>query len=226
MAVDGSNRRQICDMLHRKGHFMDRFLTFLTYQTFSRSAEPFCFLCCDWSSIFQIFPVNCWTSNWHQPLQIWVHCGGTLYSGICLFGWIASWCVWRNIDNFSVISSEPWWRHQMETFSTLLAICAGNSPVHGEFPTQRPVTRSFDVFFDLLSNKRLSKQWRGWWFETQSCPLWRHRNVYNGFSNAMAAETYLLFLFLIYFHCFSNWCGNYYITIFPSLTHYITILHT
>ena len=41
--------------------------------------------------------------------------------------------------------SEPWWRHQMETFSALLAICAGNSPVHGEFPAQRPVTRSFDV---------------------------------------------------------------------------------
>ena len=40
-----------------------------------------------------------------------------------------------------------WWRHQMETFSALLAICAGNSPVSGEFPAQRPVTRSFDVFF-------------------------------------------------------------------------------
>ena len=64
----------------------------------------------------------------------------------------------------------------METFSALLAICAGNSPVPGEFPTQRPVTRSFDVFFDLHPNKRLSKQWWGWWFETLSCPLWRHRN--------------------------------------------------
>ena len=69
-----------------------------------------------------------------------------------------------------------WWRHQMETFSALLAICAGNSPVPGEFPTQRPVTRSFDVYFDLRSNKRLSKQPWGWWFETLSCSLWRHRN--------------------------------------------------
>ena len=43
----------------------------------------------------------------------------------------------------------------MDTFSALLAICAGNSPVSGEFPTQRPVTRSFDVFFDLRLNKRL-----------------------------------------------------------------------
>ena len=47
----------------------------------------------------------------------------------------------------------------------------------GEFPAQTPVTRSFDVFFDLRLNKRLSKQWWGWWFETLSHPLWRHRNV-------------------------------------------------
>ena len=53
---------------------------------------------------------------------------------------------------------STWWRHQMETFSALLDICGGNSPVTGEFPTQRPVTRSFNVFFDLLLNKRLSKQ--------------------------------------------------------------------
>ena len=49
----------------------------------------------------------------------------------------------------------------MKTFSELLAICAGNSPVSGEFPAQKPVTRSFDVFFDLRLNKRLSKQWWG-----------------------------------------------------------------
>ena len=47
----------------------------------------------------------------------------------------------------------------METFSALLAICAGNSPVSGEFSAQRPVTRHFNVFFDLHRNKRLSKQW-------------------------------------------------------------------
>ena len=45
----------------------------------------------------------------------------------------------------------------METFSALLAICAGNSPVTGEFSTLRPVTRSFEVFFDLRLPKRLSK---------------------------------------------------------------------
>ena len=68
------------------------------------------------------------------------------------------------------------WRHQMETFSALLAICEGNSPVSGEFPAQRPVTLSFHVFFYLRLNKRVSKQWWGWWFETLSRPLWRHCN--------------------------------------------------
>ena len=68
----------------------------------------------------------------------------------------------------------------MEIFSALLVICAGNSPVPGEFPAQRPVTRSFDVFFDLRPNKWLSKHWWGWWFETPWCPLWRHCNVRQG----------------------------------------------
>ena len=60
----------------------------------------------------------------------------------------------------------------METFSALLALCVGNSPVPGEFPSQRPVTRSFDVFFDLRLNKRLSKESWDWWFETTSRTLW------------------------------------------------------
>ena len=72
--------------------------------------------------------------------------------------------------------SSAWWRHQMETFSAFLAICAGNSPVPGEFPAQRPVTQSFDVFVDLRLNQRLSKQSWGWWFETLPRPLLRHCN--------------------------------------------------
>ena len=46
----------------------------------------------------------------------------------------------------------------------------------GEFPAQRPVTRSFGVFFDLRLNKRLSKQSRGWWFEPPPWSLWRQCN--------------------------------------------------
>ena len=44
-------------------------------------------------------------------------------------------------------------------------------------PRTKPVTRSFDVFFDLRLNKHLSKQWWCWWFETPSYPLWRHCDV-------------------------------------------------
>ena len=67
----------------------------------------------------------------------------------------------------------------METFSALLPFCAENSQATGEFPAQRPATRSFDVYFDLRQNKRLSKQWWVWWFETPLRPLWRHCNVLN-----------------------------------------------
>ena len=88
---------------------------------------------------------------------------------------------WYFVDRLLLVANYhicpvPLWRHQMETFSALLAICAGNSPVTGEFPAQRPVTRSFEVFFDLRLNKRLSKQSFGWWFETPSRPLRRHSN--------------------------------------------------
>ena len=73
-----------------------------------------------------------------------------------------------------VENNDPLLRHQMETFSVLLALCAGNSPVTSEFPLQRPVTRSFDVFFDLGLNKLLSKRLWLWWFEMPSRSLWRH----------------------------------------------------
>ena len=81
------------------------------------------------------------------------------------------------LDTRTTQSNKSWWRHQMETFSALLALCAGNSPVTGEFPSQRPVTRSFDFSLICTLNKRLSKQSWGWWFETQLCSLWRHCNV-------------------------------------------------
>ena len=80
-------------------------------------------------------------------------------------------------SNWWCIYCRSWWHHQMETFSALLALCVRNSQVTGEFPTQRLVTRSFDVFFDLCLNKRLSKQSWGWWFETPSRSLWHHCNV-------------------------------------------------
>ena len=78
----------------------------------------------------------------------------------------------------------------METFSALLALWPGNSPVTGEFPLQRPLTRRFDVFLDLRLNKRLSTQSWGWWFETPSRSLWRHCN------DIISPSSYLLFNWL------------------------------
>ena len=60
----------------------------------------------------------------------------------------------------------------METFSALLALCAGNSPVYVEFPSQRPVTRSFDIFFDL----RLNNDWVN---NREAGHLRRHRVHYD-----------------------------------------------
>ena len=62
--------------------------------------------------------------------------------------------------------------HQMETFSALLALCEGNSPVTGEFPSQRPVARSCDIFFDLCLNKLLNNH-------RDANDLRRHRAHYN-----------------------------------------------
>ena len=55
--------------------------------------------------------------------------------------------VWGSPTVTDGFPHKSWWRHQMETFSALLALCAGNSPVTGEFPAQRPVTRSFEISF-------------------------------------------------------------------------------
>ena len=71
-----------------------------------------------------------------------------------------------------------WWLHQMEIFSALLAVCARNSLVTGEFPSKRPVERSFDIYLTRALNKRLSKQSRGWWLVTPSSSLWRQCDVW------------------------------------------------
>ena len=120
------------------------------------------------------------SSIWQRLLICWEHSRYALGSHMTNFQKIV-----LNVNmamlvlsskSWSKLSTNMWWCHQMETFSALLATGAGNSPGPGEFPTQRPVTRSFDVFFDLRPNKRLGKQSWGWWFEMPSRPLWRHRN--------------------------------------------------
>ena len=71
---------------------------------------------------------------------------------------------------------RKWFGYIIMTTSSNGNICGRNSPVTGEFPSQRPVTQSFDVFFDLRLNKRLREPSRRRWFGTPSCSLWRHCN--------------------------------------------------
>ena len=71
----------------------------------------------------------------------------------------------------------PGWHHQRETFSALLALCEGNPLVTSGFPSQRPVTQSFDVFFDLRLSKRLNKWSKHQWSEIPLCSLWCHCNA-------------------------------------------------
>ena len=96
--------------------------------------------------------------------------------------WLGAYTKWSLESCFIVL----WWGLVMISFAHILQgwlsrtganirfpQCqgeGGNSPVPGEFHAQRPVTRSFDVFFDLHLNKQFSKQWWGWWYVTPSCP--------------------------------------------------------
>ena len=71
------------------------------------------------------------------------------------------------------IKNKTWWRHQMETFSVLLAFVR---EIHRWIPLTKASDAELWFFFDLRLDKRLSKQSWGWWFETPPCPLWRHCN--------------------------------------------------
>ena len=115
---------------------------------------------------------------------------------------------------------DVWWRHKMEAFSALLAICEENSPVPGGFPAQRPVTRSFDVLIDLCLNKQLSKQSWGWWFETLSHPLWRHCNGFPRYENWGIHILILFWLSIIWLVYNDGYC---YMT-FKCLIVYIRVL--
>ena len=142
-----------------------------------------------WCDLSERFVICCCLRGRYSTLIM--HCRACIVNGHfghCLtvrlshhmpHGMYQQWCA-RSIDciNHSIMCWIPsWWRHQMETYSALLALCAENSPVIGEFPAQRSVMLSFDIFFGLRLNKRFSKQSRRWWFEMQSSSLWRHSNV-------------------------------------------------
>ena len=135
---------------------------FWTETQYLQPFEPFNFVS---SSISKSFGI-CFYQEKYMAIQHFVLCQGPVL-----------------VQLSDTISS--WWRHQMETFSALLVIIQRNSPLPGEFPAQRPVTRSFHVSFDLRLNKPLSKQSWSWWFETLSPPLWRH--CYEPLPNATTA---------------------------------------
>ena len=93
-----------------------------------------------------------------------------------------------------------------------------------EFPSQRPMTWNFDVFFDLRLNKWLSKQWWGWRFETPSCSLWHNCDVLSFIYDQFDYQTrnYVkgkhgsqLLIYCILMH---KWFVNTYITVRSSKT--------
>ena len=88
-------------------------------------------------------------------------CSFILFFGVCLI-------LWHCLSAVNMMTSS-----NGNIFRVTSPLC-GEFTGPGEVPTQRPVTRSFDVFFDLCLNKRLNKQPWGWWFETLSWSLWRH----------------------------------------------------
>ena len=100
-----------------------------------------------------------------------------LHNGICYTGKIISLYWIRALPGGVVTSAGLMVTSSDGNIFRVAGQLCGEFTVPGEFPTQRPVTRSFDVFFDLCLNKQFSKQSRGWWFQTLSHPLWGHRNV-------------------------------------------------
>ena len=114
----------------------------------------------------------------------------TLFGTSVIFSLIASvkpWCwtstlaLWERPGRFLSREQTMMTSSNGNIFRVTGPLC-GEFTGPGEFLAQRPVTWSFDVFFDLRLNKRLSKQSWGWWFETLSRPLWRHCNGYLAYS--------------------------------------------
>ena len=106
-------------------------------------------------SAYRVHRFHIWANNVHCPVSI-----GT-------YGWLA----YMN----------------KEAFSTTFMLTSSNGSIfrvtgplwreftwHWRIPLPKPVTRGFDVFFDLHLKKRLSKQSRRRWFEMSSHSLWRH----------------------------------------------------
>ena len=70
--------------------------------------------------------------------------------------------LWQH-SCWAIKETMLWWRHQIDTFSTLLALCAGDSPFYPQNPSKRPMARSLDVSFDMkLLIHRQTSRCRSW----------------------------------------------------------------
>ena len=139
--------------------------------------------------------------------------------------------MWRQCNGFGQsndsiqknICRKSRWRHQMEKISALLAFCAGNSSITGEFPRQRLVTWNFAVFFDPRLDQQLSKHWRQRWFETPPCSLWRQCNGFQGISSLYALQPQVCQV------CAScgnkSWCSLWITSCFSSYFARMCIIH-
>ena len=138
---------------------------------------------------------SCYINQWKDPYFVWAQ-SKLFRKQLFLNCWkIISFCKCKDVVCIHGSTQNLKCQGALDTstdmkwvylFDNIMTSSNGNifrvtGHLCGEFtgprwiPAQRPVTRSFNVFFDLRLNKRLSKQWWGWWFETLLHPLWRHR---------------------------------------------------
>ena len=160
------NNSEAGDLRHYRAHYD------VTVMSDGESVVPQSELCDLYSykvhmwTLWPIFIQNPYGFPWYCLSNLWWRSLWRLQMSWCQIG-----------SRPGIVNNRYWsWRHQIETFSAILALCVGNSPVTGEFPSQRPMTWSFDIFFDLHLNKWLSKQSKRMWFEMSSCSLWHHCN--------------------------------------------------
>ena len=94
----------------------------------------------DWTTHTQYICYPTWTAllipntpdiqhgrDYSYPIHLISNMDGTTHTQ---YIW---WCIEYELSSTCWISLSSWWRNQMETFSVLLAFCAGNSPHKGQW---------------------------------------------------------------------------------------------
>ena len=148
-----------------------------TYYARSSNNLPALYIICVETDIAIQQGLECYTvlAWWHWDRQ----CGMKhvfQLAGITILWLVGLNMYWDCLVSYCIIGSRDRWEFPPFSMTTssngtifhLTGPLCGEFIGPGEFPAQRPVTRSFDVFLDLRLNKRLSKQPWGWWFETPS----------------------------------------------------------